>query len=520
MALKRLMCLFVFCFLYFNSWNQTNTLPLHNFYKDQLFQTNRKQVFQGNSFFPISEREYNLHQIIRDSTDQYYEFTEYVLKKHLIEINHADGNLTISPLTTLSYGKDRRDTTVRRLYQNMRGVLIEGDLLKNFSFTTQIYETQARFSNYETTYYSGCGELYPNAGGQVYLTQNAVIPSAARTKPFKGTAFDYTYAVGNLIYAPTDKITIIAGNTPVFIGDGYRSLLLSDNSIPSPFIKSSYQLHPRWNLNTMRMRLTNFIRKPKSSTVEAYYEMKGFSANYLTFKATEKLTLSLYEGGVWFKDDSLLSIRMPVGFYNPVPLGSNLMLKDKNLLNCLNGINFSYLKNQHHRFYGQLIIQNFDSKLLASQLGWRGYNLFGLTQFMLQLEINSVPTKMYEASNSRLSFSSGNLPLAHIKGNGFQEYLLRCNYEWKRLYADAKFVAYVLTDYNAFSLLPIQKSFPTNDGFIYHHQLELGYRINRKINLNIFANWVMRTENTTKLTNASILNVGVRTGINNQYTDF
>lgn len=520
MFLKRLFCCLMYTSTCFIGWNQANTLPLHTFYKDQLLQTNRSQVFQGSSFFPTSEREYDLHKIIRDSSDQYYEFTEYVLKKHLLEIKHADGNLTVSPLINLTYGKDRRDTIQRRLYQNMRGVLVEGDLLKNFSFTTQIYETQARFSNYETAYYAGCGELYPNTGGQLYLTQNAVIPGAARTKPFKGTAFDYAYAVGNLVFAPSNRFTLIAGNTPVFIGDGYRSLMLSDNGIPSPFIKSTFQLHPRWTLNTMRMRLTNFIRKPKSSTVEAYYEMKGYSANYLSFKATEKLSISLYEGGIWFKDDSLLSVRMPVGFYNPIPLGSNIMLKDRNRVNCLNGLNFSYIKNQHHRFYGQLVVQNFDSKKIASQLGWRGYNLFGLTQFLLQLEVNSVPAEMYRASNSRLSFSSGNLPLTHIKGNGFQEYLLRCNYEWKRLYADIKVVAYVLTDYNSFALLPINKFNPTTSGFIYNHQLELGYRINRKINLNLFANWVMRTENTTNLTNASILNVGVRTGITNHYTDF
>lgn len=510
--------LIIFIITTFSGFSQQNLNFLSTYYIDQLYCTQRDSVYSGSSLLPITESRYNLNYIIRDSSDQYYEFTEYLFKKHLIELAGKDYYVTISPIADLSVGKDNYDTLRPKLFQNTRGILIEGDLLKNFSFCTSIFENQARFASYENNYYSSIGELYPKSNG-TYLTQNAVIPGGARTKPFKTNAYDYAYSCGNISYQPRKWVSIVAGNTGHFLGDGYRSLFLSDNSVPSPFIQGNIQLSNKWEYTYLRMRLMNLIRRPVSTTVESYYETKGYSLNYLTYKFTNTFSVGILESAIWYQGDSTTSIKSPFGYYNPLPFGSNFLTK-ADRINFINGINISWIASSKHRIYGQFALNNFNSKQIASQIGWRGYNLFGLKQFMLQIEHNYISENMYEGSTSRMSYSSYNMPLAHVKGNAFNELILRSNYEWKRIYTDVKFIMYILQNYSSLALLPISRAIPLENGTIYHHQIEIGYRMNRKMNLTVFGSWILRSSNLSKLEANNLLYFGIRTGINNHYKDF
>ena len=505
------------------AFSQQNTLLLHSYFKDRLFDNSRSNSYKGSSFLPAYESEYDLNYIIRDSSKQYYELTEILFKKHLIEVKGSNYSLTISPVADLAMGKDREDTNIRKLFQNTRGVFIEGDLLKNFSFSTSIFENQGRFSNYESSYYSSVGELYPNQSAGKYTTQNAVIPGSARTKPFNIDGFDYAYATGNIIYRPHRSITLSAGNTSHFIGDGYRSLLLSDNSVPAPFIRGTFRLSDKLQFNYLRMRLFNLMRRPVSTTVESYYESKAYSVNYLTFKPNQKFSVSLFEGVIWSRGDSIVSRPAHPMFYNPVPLISGLILPDS-VVNSVIGVDLSVPFHKGQRVYGQFAIGNLDPEKIAFQLGYRGYNIFGTRDLMVQLEYNNVSSEMYQSNNQRLNYSHYNLPMAHVKGNSFQEFVFRCNYEWKRLYADLKTIYYVVSDHSPLALLPVLKTLPeetSKDGTILHNTVEVGYRFNRKMNLTIFGNWQLRNYDLEpdQLKN-SLVFIGLRTGINNHYNDF
>lgn len=510
---------YLFLILAFQSFCQQNSTLLHSYFKDQLYNNSRSNAYQGSGFLPVMESEYNLTEIIRDSSKQYYDFTEILFKKHVIEVKGSNYFLTISPILDLSMGKDRSDTNERRLFQNTRGVFVEGDLYKNFSFSTAIYENQGRYSNYETAYYSSLGELYPNQSAGKYTTQNAVIPGGARTKPFKTDGFDYAYAVGNIIYKPHRSIILSAGNTSHFIGEGYRSLFLSDNSVPAPFVRGTFTLSKKFQFNYLRMRMINLMRKPVSTTVEAYYETKAFSANYLTFTPSEKISISLFEGIIWSKGDSIISKKAHPLYYNPIPFVADLALSEKEI-NSVIGLNFSYLPFRSHRVYGQFAIGNLNVEKLGYQIGYRGYNYFGLKNFMLQLEFNSVAAGMNESMNSRLNYSHYNLPMAHVKGNSFQEVILRSNYEIKRFYIDLKSVFYNVKEYSSTALLAVNNYPSVESGTIFLQMLEVGYRFNKKMNLSIFGNWQYRSSLLSIDQKTNILSIGLRTGFNNHYSDF
>lgn len=517
--MKGLLLIAICCFSVFYSLGQQNLLPLHSFYKDQLFSNKLSKPYNEGSFLPTSEGDYNLTPAILDSTPRYYTVTDILYRKHLIEITGKDCYITISPAANISYGKDFTDTSDRRLMQNTRGVFVEGDLFKKFSFATSFYENQARFTPYETNYYSSAGERYQNSSGE-YFAQNAVIPGAGRTKDFKDDGYDYAFAVGYFSYAPIKQLRISAGNNPQFIGDGHRSLLLSDNSFAAPYLRLDWKINSKLNFTYYRSRLINLLRRNLSSSAEAYYESKGHSVNYFTYKPNDKMSFSLFEGSIWNRGDSITSTTSHPLYYNPIPFVSSLILDGENEVVSLLGINANYQLGNNHRVYGQVAMNDWNTTKIGYQLGYRGYNLFGLNDFMLQVEFNDVPTKMYEASNPRLNYSHFNLPLAHSKGSGFRELILRANYEYKHWFIDVKMAYYNLKDYAQDAHLALYESSPTINANVFYQSAELGYRFNRKMNLSIFGRWRLRSTTEGGIPMANTIQVGMRTALTNHYDDF
>lgn len=500
-------------------FSQHNSILLNSFFKDRILLHASQDAYTGTGFYPIFESNFDLNKKIADSTKQYYELTEILFKKHLFEAKGEDYYITISPIAELRRGKDRADTNARTLFQNTRGFFVEGDLLKNFSFSTSFFENQARFTGFETEYYTSIGELYPNQTNGVYSAQNAMIPGAARTKPFKDDAFDYAYAQGNLVYRVHPSLILNAGNTPMFVGDGHRSLLLSDNSVGTPFFRADLKILPKLHFTYMRSRLLNLMRKPVSSTVEAYYEPKSLALNYLTWQPVKSISISLFEGTVWSKGDSITARRMNPMMLNPIPFLSGLTASAADL-SSITGLNFSWILASKHRLYGQFALTDLNFQKNAWQIGYRGFSFFGLHDLMVQLEYNAVSSGMYNTSNRRLNYVNYNLSIAHPKGNGFQEFLFRANYEWKRTYVDLASFLFILNDHSQLDLLPVVKTIDRQTGNVFNQQLEFGYRFNRKMNLSIFANWLYRKESFGEQMQTSAISIGLRTGINNHYNDF
>ena len=168
-----------------NVSSQHNLISTHSFYRDKLFETSRTESYNGNSFLPLTEANYDLQKHLKDTSIFYYDFAVTVFKKQLVEIKTEDCFLTISPTFNFSLGRDLKEENPRNLFQNTRGFIIEGDIAKNFSFATTFYENQARFSNYESDFISSHGEFYFNGNGLNYNMQNGVIPGSTRTKEFK-----------------------------------------------------------------------------------------------------------------------------------------------------------------------------------------------------------------------------------------------------------------------------------------------------------------------------------------------
>ena len=435
------------------------------------------------------------------------------LKKHfmdayLFEVHEENVNLYISPVVNFQSGTNWLDEDGATLYQNTRGIYVKGTLLKNFSFATAFVENQARFSDYENSFIYNHGEFYPNAST---IQQNGVVPGGGRTKPFKEGGYDYAYAIGTFLYKPIENIEIRAGNAPTFVGSGYRSLILSDNSYQAPSIDVKYTFLKKWSYGIRRTRCFNLIRKTAFSTVEGYYQPKAYSRHYLNYQINQNITLGFSENSNWSMGDTATK-RPNAFYYAPVPfLG---LSQSEN--HTIYGFDASEVVGKKTRFYQQFVLSGFDPAQMGFQIGVRFYDL--LPNSMLQIEYNKVGGELYAANTPNMSYTHYNLPLAHPKGQGFDELVIRANVSIKRVYGESKTVCYWLKNYNERHLLPMDNESPSIDDLIIHQQFELGYRINPKINFCFFGRAVLRVSDID--ITQMLIHIGLSTNLFNSYNDY
>ncbi len=494
---------------------QVGVMHLNTFFKDRYFNnTPEMPAYKSNGFFPVSVSTYDLPKKIADTSDRKNWFSKKLFNEYLIDFKGKNFRIKATPTFDVSLGRNTLNSS-EKLFQNTRGFYLQVDLMRNVTFSTSFYENQSRHTWYETNYFQSHGERYPNADG--YYPDNAVIPGMTRTKPFKNGGFDYGFAFGEVNYRPHKSVWIAFGNGQRFIGDGYRSILYSDNSVVSPFLQVNYEVNTKWKITNYRSKLTNLLRRPQSATVESYYEPKMSSINYVSYQATNKWNVALFEGIIYGKGDSIKSERVDPWFYNPVPVLGALLV-NKNKANAILGVNTSYqFKNIH--LYGQFAV-NTHNKGTGGQIGARFYPTLGKHFVLIQIEGN-LTSNLYNSENPRLSYSNYNLPLAHPKGNNIQEILLRATYEYKRIFFSSKTILYRYNEYANNALLPLHIELDTQNGWQLHENIEIGYRFNPQINFSAFIGVTYNHIQTDQLKYSSnVISLGIRTGLINNNKDF
>lgn len=523
--MKKWLCIGMCCCVGF-VFGQTKPLPMHTFYKDQfLLHANQKSL---TTFFPANETQLSLHQIIRDSSKQYYDFTNWFFKKHWVEVNDKIGHIYISPLVDISLGKEQIDTTRTTLFRNTRGVYAEGQLGEKLSFQFIFAENQARFRQYESQYIASRGEI--RIGSTGYYTENGTVPGAARTKPFKVDAYDYAYSMGSVNYQINPNMRVELGNTPQFVGAGYRSLLLSDNALPAFGVRYSWKISPKWEYHLVYKQQKNQYRKPSTLAVESPYESKLFAASYLSYKPMESLSISLFSSGNQLRGDSLIQHPIEAQMLVPLPLFSNnLLFGNEEVINGISGINIDWAGKRHH-VYAQLAVDRYKKTFFfAGQIGTYFLEVWNIKGLFSQLEFNLVPRYFYADSNPKLSYSNNNLPSAHPKGNNFFEAFYRIQYEKKRWFIQSKSIlqstqAHLTNSpFESHSIfLPYDQTFYFGKTYSTHFQqdIELGYRFNRKYNGMLSLLFQYREHSGGEINKSFYLGLGLKSGLFNQYFDF
>jgi len=458
--------------------------------------------------------------------------------EHFISLKGKDYWLTVDPGVDLQIGKDF-DADIST-YNNTRLVYTQGGIGRNISFFAVIYESQGRFAGYFNRY---AESIKPDGGNP------AIIPGRGIAKEFKKDSYDYPVATGHVSYTPSKAFNIQLGHGKIFLGDGYRSLLLSDNASSYPFFKINTTF---WKLKYTNTWMSLRDVRPEV-TVDGSFRTKFMSNHYLSYNITKRLNIGFFESVLWENDNDRgfdFNYINPIIFYRAIEFSTGSRGG-----NALVGLSTKYKFTDRINAYGQFIIDEFSSgdvfggngsykNKTGYQLGLKYYDAFGLDNLYLQGEYNRVRPYTYSHNSVVLNYGHANQSMAHTLGANFSEFIFIARYNRGRIYADAKVVLakrgfeFNTDDDSAFYGGSI---YGTEDDRVnelgnevaqgnttnfFHGELQVGYILNPATNFKIYGSFIYRdfkpmedTETVFK-NQTTWLNFGLRTDLFNWYYDF
>lgn len=515
----------------------------HQFYNQFLFDYNQGNNSHG-TVKPLTYSDITKHSNLTEKKEQLLKkanswFSKKLWNEHLISINGKLDNdalnywFTINPAFDVQIGKDNSDLDYT--YNNTRGININGGLGKKFSFSTSVYESQGRFAD------------YINA----FNNENKIVIGRGKFKRFNDDAFDYPAAEGYISYTPNNTFNFKLGNGKNFIGDGYRSLLLSDVATSYPYFKISTKF---WKIKYTNLWM--FLDDIRPNITEDGSNLRKYVAiHHLSYNVTKKLNIGLFETVITNNEDKN---GFDVNYFNPLIFYRVIEFnRGSTAGNALIGLNASYKWNKNIFLYGQFLLDELTISRLkegngywankfAIQAGFKYYNAFKVPNLYLQGELNIVRPYTYSHRKSTLNYGHFNQPLAHLWGSNFYEFIGIASYTKGRWFGNAKLI-YGKKGFDFEDDTDIENSSYGGDIYVSYNErvtdfgndiaqgnktsifsgeFKAGYLVNPSTNLKLFAGFNYR--DFTPKTNSENFNnqnntwftFGLKTDLFNSYFDF
>jgi hypothetical protein len=345
----------------------------------------------------------------------------YRTPANLYEFNSEVISFKINPMLNLQIGAQRVGDSTQLIYTNMRGVQLQGNIGKRLFFYSDIMETQSLFPLYVSNAIES-SQAIPQAG--FYK------PFSSRFAPNRNAGYDYLLASGYLSFDALKCVNIQFGNGRNFIGDGYRSLLLSNNSNNYNYLKINTHYKFLHYQNIFAELVADHIPRANNRVPR-----KFMTAHYLSLNILKNLNISFFESVVYGARNGLeLGYLNPIIFYRAVE--QNLGSPD----NAMVGMTAKYNFLRRFSVYGQIVFDELVfNELFINRQGWWGnkYGLqaglkyadaFGLKGLQLQAEYNIVRPYTYTFIDSTANYTHYNQPLAHPLGANFKEAIFMATY--------------------------------------------------------------------------------------------
>ncbi len=442
---------------------------------------------------------------------------------------------SIDPLFDFEGAYDKGDSS-RKLYQNTRGFLIQGGIGSKFSFSTSFFEDQETFPYYVDNFIQARNTI-PGEGGIKVLSSTV----AGGQGSFYSNGYDFSVAESYLSFSPSRHFNFQIGQGKNFIGDGYRSLLLSDNSYDYPFF--------RLTTTFGRFQYTNLycilLNPNATATADSIMQRKAASFQYLSWNITNRLEWGVFQGMIWQASDTYNRQHYNLFYVNPV-IGVSALNYGfaNNNYNILLGSTIKYKVTKNFMAYGQLVVNDMGPSQSVTnktgyQLGLKYYNRF----CQVVVEYNHVRPFTYMSTNAAENYTNYNQALADPLGANFKELVATVNYRVGKHFAIHLQLDYAMIGENGFNanygsnilmsdtaqtkIFKTTTSVSQNQGIkglLNYADAHLSYLMNPRTNMNIVLGVTYRelSESTAGYNSpvTMLFYVGFRTSITNRYFDF
>jgi len=361
-----------------------------------------------------------LRRFSHDSTRSKKAFLNTFYRYPADAIYHQDKTLQlhVNPVGQLSLGLT--SDNIGSTFVTTRGLEVRGTLDNKVSFYSILTENQARYPAYVND----------------IRDSTLVVPFEGFWKQYNDTGVDFLRAQGYVDFGLSRSISAQLGFGKHFIGNGQRSLILSNYANNYPYL--------RINTNTKIFDYTNIFAEligGVNGNAGGTFGIQGFNKKYMAFhhlniKVKPNLHIGLFESVMY--GDSTGGLK--VAYMNPIIFYRSVEQQNGSEDNAFVGLDFKWNVFNRYSFYGQLLIDELIVSEVLGRNGWwgnkQGFQLglkyadaFGLENLMVQGEVNRVRPYTYAHEDAFTSYSHYNLALAHPLGANFTEYLGRAVYQ-------------------------------------------------------------------------------------------
>lgn len=412
----------------YNSWNHRTLAPVNRV-------LHRPGDNLHGSVKPVRldevGRHYNIDSLVqRDirKPSPYQSIFGRFFSDDLLKWEKEEVWVRINPLFNFELGNDSQ--TGQSWFVNTRGAMVEGQLGANVGFYSDILENQATFPGYI----------------EEFANDRDIVPGQGKRKDFGENGHDYAQSTGYLSYNANQWINFQIGFGKNFIGDGYRSLFLSDNTYSYPYLKMTATF-----LDAKYMMMVSELKHYERDVTlgDTRFETKYGAFHYLNWNIGKRFSLGLFESVIWAAEDTIgfrgldINYLMPLVVFRPVEY--NLGSPD----NMTMGINLKYIPWRDAAIYGQFVLGEFMyDKVFSGEKWWANkhgfmagmevFNLFGIKNLDFQTEYSQVRPYTYSHYQPITNYGHFYQELAHPLGANFRENISFLRYRANRWHFELK----------------------------------------------------------------------------------
>jgi len=332
--------------------------------------------------------------------------TFYKTKANLLEIDEKDFFLAVNPV--IQQQQSIESDNDQRIFLNTKGITLRGMIANRIGFSAYITDNQER------------APLFV----QDRIMQYDAVPGVGFYKSFKTTGTDYIDARGSIHFTAAKYLDFQFGYDKNFIGNGYRSLYLSDFGNSYLFLKINTRI---WKFNYMNLFMELVPQTVSISAGNKLLDNKYAAIHHLSMSVTRWLNIGIFEAVVFGRKN-----RFSLSYLNPIIFLRASEQQNGSADNALVGIDLKANVAKRFQFYGQFLLDEFFLKEVRAGNGWwankfavqvggKYINAFGLKNLDLQGEVNLVRPFTYSHNDSVSNYTHYNQPLAHPLGANFIE---------------------------------------------------------------------------------------------------
>ena len=363
----------------------------------------------------------------------------------------------------------------------------------------------------------------------------------------KGDGYTFDELNYRVTYNISKYFDIDIGQDKHFIGDGYRSLLLSDNSSNYPFLRftTSFWKLKYTNLYTTFYDIWNYPNKRK----------KHATFHYLDLQLFENISVGIFESVIWQSSDVDYYRGFDYNYWNPIIFYRPVEFSQHSPDNVLMGANLKASYKQYN-IYGQLLLDDlnisrqkdrdedysggFFQNKFAYQIGVKSNSPFNLKNLFLLGEYNQVQPYTYAHKSPMQSYTHMNQAIAHPLGANFKEMIGIINYKYQKWALEFKWSHAI---YGADSIgthfgknIFLSDFDAERDGYQYSYgnfngqgvkttmdyiSTTLSYQLIKNKNLYVYSQVTSRkVDSDSEELNQLYYMLGIRTNLYNSYFDF